>query len=120
MTGTRSVTLPAFWKLSTIVSTDPPPTDRVSPVSSAWGCGPPSSTTRLGGRLMLPPGRVTAVAVPGAWTLSRRSPLFPSLTSAKYSPADCPAGSAADPGAPSTNTFLIEMACVTVPTPSVG
>ena len=80
MTGTVSRTVPAFWKVRTSVTLEPPISWRVRCSSSTVGCGLVSSTARWRGSLISPPGSWTDVAVPGAVMLSKRSGA-PMLTS---------------------------------------
>ncbi len=67
----------------------------------------------------MPPGSVTDFATPGADTLSSLS-ADPPLTTAKNSPADCPAASCVPSGAPRTKTFLIAIPPKVVSAPMVG
>ncbi len=108
ITGTNSVTLPAFWNLSTSRMLRPLARVCVRPVSTTSGSGPVSSSIRLRSRVTPPAGSVTEVAVPGADMLTRRS-FAPVLTMARNTLAEPPAGSDAFSGAPSTNTLRIAM-----------
>ena len=94
ITGTLSLTTPAFWKVSTVSKNVPPGTALVRSRSSTLGSGPVSSTVVCGGRVTaLSLGSWTVDVAEGTWMLVSLSVRLVLLDRARNIPASLPAGS---------------------------